>query len=68
MAKMIVLKQEVLDTINVINNLKIDDMYVVMNEYEGVSTICQYSKKYDNFHIVWVKSDNLNKSLEMKQG
>lgn len=68
MSKMILLKQDVLETINVINRLKVDDMYVTMEEYNGYSTICQYSKKYDNFHIVSVKTDNLKKNLELKEG
>lgn len=64
--KLTIIKQDVLDSINVINKLKIDNMYVVLDEYNGYSTICQYTKKYDDFHIVSVKSENLDRSNEMK--
>lgn len=60
MAKMILIKQDALETINIINKLKLDDMYAVLEEYNGYSTICQYSLKYDNFHIVQVKTENLD--------
>lgn len=65
MAQFTVLKQEELETINAINRMKINDAYVVLNEYNGYSTICQYSQKYDNFHIVSVKTENLDPKVKM---
>lgn len=63
MNKFIVIAQENINEINAINNLQVDDMYTVLNEYNGYSTICQYSKKYDSFHIATVKTDRLNDKL-----
>lgn len=68
MPKFIVISQEQLDTINVINNMKVDNLYTVLDEYEDYSTICQYSKKYDNLHIVSVKTENLDKTKSMLAG
>lgn len=68
MAKLIIIKQENLESINVMNHLKQNDSYIVLNEYNGYSTICQYSQKYDNFHIVDVKSENLNPNLRVLSG
>lgn len=64
--KMILIKQDALESINIINKLKVDNMFVVLEEYNGFSTICQYSKKYNNFHVVSVKTENLDKSMELK--
>lgn len=66
MSKFTVLRQEALLGINLINTLKQNNMYVVLDEYNGYSTICQYSQKYDNFHIVSVKTENLDPKIEMK--
>lgn len=68
MAKFIVIDQEQLETINVINNLKMDNMYTVLDEYGEYSTIAQYSKKYDNFHIVSVKTENLDRTKSIHAG
>lgn len=66
MAKMILLKQDAIESINIINKLKIDNMYVVLEEYNGFSSIAQYSSKYDTFRIVTVQSENLDRSKELK--
>lgn len=64
--KMVIVKQDALESINIINKLKLDNMFVVLEEYNGYSTICQYTKKYDNFHIISVKTENLDRSNELK--
>ena len=66
--KMIVIKQEQFETMKLMNEMKRDNMFVVLNEFNGYSTICQYSKKYDNFHINDVPSDKLDRNLEIKSG
>lgn len=63
--KMVILKQDDLESINIINKLKVDSMYIVLNEYEGYSTICQYTRKYDGFHIIQVKSEKLDRSKQL---
>lgn len=63
--KFIVIRQADILAINMINNSKRDNSYVVLDEYNGYSTICQYSSKYDDFHIVTVSSDKLDKSCEI---
>lgn len=68
MAKFTIISQEQLETINVMNNMKIDNLYSVLDEYEEYSTIVQYSKKYDNFHIVSVKTENLDKTKSIVAG
>ena len=64
--KFTVVRQEALLGINLINQIKHDNMYVVLDEYNGFTTICQYSRKYDDFHIVTVSTDKLDKSLMLK--
>lgn len=63
--KFTVLRQEALIGINLINTIKHDNMYVVLDEYNGYSTICQYSSKYDNFHIITVQTDRLNPKMKL---
>ena len=60
-----IIKQSQVETLNIMNTLKIDNQYMVLDEYNGYSTICQYSKKYDNFHIANVKTENLDDSLKI---
>lgn len=67
MAKMILISQDALESMNIINKLKIDNMFVELEEFNGFTTISQYSKKYDNFHVVCVKTDNLDRSMELKK-
>lgn len=64
--RFIVLPQNALIGINLINGIKYDNMYVVLDENNGFTTICQYSKKYDDFHIVTVQTEKLDKSLMLK--
>lgn len=62
--KMVIIKQEDIQNMIKLMTLKQDDSFFVMSEYNGYSKICQYSQKYDNLHIVEVKTDNLkNASL-----
>lgn len=62
MAQFTIIKQEDLQTINQLNKLKKDNSYRVLNEFNGYSTIIQYSTKYDNFHIVSVPTDKLDET------
>lgn len=63
--KMILINQDSMESMNIINKLKVDNMFVVLEEYNGFSTIAQYSKKYNNFHVVSVKTENLDRKMEL---
>lgn len=65
MNRMIIVNQKNVDDIQMMNKLQIDDMYTILYQNEEYSIICQYSKKYDNFHIVSVKTDRLNDKLNI---
>lgn len=41
-----------------------DNTYYVLNEYNDVSDIVQYNAKYNNVHIVTVKSSKLDTTLK----
>lgn len=66
MSKITVLSQNTLESIRKLNAIKVDGAYIVMDSYDEFSVICQYSEKYDSFHIVTVKTDRLNKDREYK--
>lgn len=67
MSRIIVINQDNINEINAINKLQLDDMYTVLNTNDEYTTICQYSKKYDSFHIATVKTDRLNDKLNFSR-
>lgn len=68
MARFDVITQSNLNSINLINSLKKDGMYIVLNEFNGYSYICQYSKKYDSFKLINVPTDKLDTKLHLTSG
>ena len=65
MAQFRIIRQDDLKSINHINEMKLDNMYVTIDEYNGYSTIIQYSSKYDNFKIISVPTERLDKNYEL---
>ena len=63
--KMIIIKPEHIQNMNKLMTIKQNDAFFIMDEYNGYSKICQYSSKYDNLHIVEVKSDNLKSACQL---
>jgi len=59
---MIVIKQEHLKKIQRLFDSKINDAYVTLYDGNEYRTICQYSSKYGDCHIVNVKYDSLVKA------
>ena len=66
--KFVIITQANLETINIMNQIKRDQMYCVLNEGNGFSTIAQYSSQYDSFKIVTCKSDDLNPHNRLVNG
>lgn len=63
---MIIIKQEHIDEMYMLMRMKQDNAYIVLNEYNGYSTICQYTSRYDNLHIVNVKTENLKNDSRLR--
>ena len=63
--KMILINRDKWDVMKYLLTKPVDKYYAVLEEYNGYSTIIQYSQKYDNLHIVSVKTDNLDKAYEL---
>lgn len=63
--KMIIVKQDDINNMIKLMTLKENDTFFVLDEFNGYSKICQYSSKYDNLHIVEVKSENLKNACKM---
>ena len=68
MAKFTVIKREMVDELNMLYAMKIDNSYVVVDEYNEFSTIFQYSKKYDQVKLITVKTENLDPSKRLQEG
>lgn len=66
--KFVIITQGNLETINVMNAIKQDQQYCVLNEGNGFSTICQYSKQYDSFKIVTCKTQDLDVQNRLRNG
>lgn len=68
MAQFTIMTRKNVDEIKLLYALKRDNTYIVLDEYNGVSTICQYSSKYDQVKIIKVKSDKLNLHDRLQEG
>lgn len=66
--KFVIITQSNLETINVLNGFKQDQFYCVLNEGNGFSTICQYSRQYDSFKIITCKTSDLDPSKRLRNG
>lgn len=62
MSKFIILDRDSIYNLRPLYEAKNDNAYIVLEEYNGYSTIAQYSYKYDNIKIVTVLTDNLDKN------
>jgi len=62
---MVVIKKEHLKKIQRLFDSKIDDAYITLYDGNEYRTICQYSSKYDDCHIVNVKYESLVKANKM---
>lgn len=60
--KMTVIKKEHLNKMLDLMARKVDDAYITLYEKDGYRTICQYSGKYDNLHIVTLWDETLAQS------
>lgn len=68
MAKFTIIKRNIADQLIMLYNMKIDNLYIVCEEYNGFSTILQYSKKYDQVKMITVKSEDLDPRLRLQEG
>lgn len=62
---MIVIKREHLKKIEKLYESKINDAYITLYDGNEYRTICQYSTKYDDCHIVNVKYTSLVQANKM---
>lgn len=60
MAKFFNIEEEALVSMNQLMRNKRDNEYVVLNSANGFTDIAQYSSKYQNLHLVTVRSDALD--------
>lgn len=60
--KMIVIKKDHLSKMLDLMAKKMDNAYITLYEKDGYRTICQYSQKYDNLHIVTLCDKILSQS------
>lgn len=68
MAKFTIIKRNIADQLIMLYNMKIDNLYIVCEEFNGFSTILQYSKKYDQVKMITVKSEDLDPRLRLQEG
>ena len=68
MAKFTIIKRELVDELTMLYSMKIDNSYVVVEEYNEFSTIFQYSKKYDQVKMITVKTENLDPTKRLQEG
>ncbi len=67
-AKFTIIKRELVDELKMLYSMKIDNTYVVVEEYNEFSTIFQYSKKYDQVKMITVKTENLDPTKRLQEG
>lgn len=60
MAKFYNIEEDDLKRMNELMNRKIDNEFIVLSEYNGITDICQYSSKFQNLHIVSVPNARLD--------
>lgn len=68
MAKFTIIKRDIADQLIMLYNMKIDNLYIVCEEFNSFSTILQYSKKYDQVKMITVKSEDLDPHLRLQEG
>lgn len=68
MAKFTIISKDKVDEILMLYKMQVDNSYIVLEEYNEFSTICQYSSKYDQVKMITVKTENLDKSKWLHEG
>lgn len=68
MAKFTVLSKEVVDELTMLYQMRIDNSYIVVDEYNEFSVICQYSSKYDQVKMITVRTENLDPVKRLRAG
>lgn len=68
MAKFTIIRKEKIAELEMLYHMKIDNLYVVVEEYNEYSTIFQYSRKYDQVKLITVQTANLDPNLRLHEG
>lgn len=68
MAKFTIISRDKVDELLMLYKMQVDNSYIVLEEYNEFSTICQYSSKYDQVKMITVKTENLDKSKWLHEG
>ena len=68
MAKFTIISKDKVDELLMLYKMQVDNSYIVLEEYNEFSTICQYSSKYDQVKMITVKTENLDKSKWLHEG
>lgn len=68
MAKFTIIRRELVDELGMLYHMKVDNAYVVVEEFNEFSTIAQYSAKYDQVKLITVKTENLDKTKRLQEG
>ena len=68
MAKFTLISRDVVDEMLMLYQMKIDNAYIVVEQFNEYSTICQYSAKYDTLKLITVLSENLDSNLRLHEG
>ena len=66
--KFTIIKREHLDMMKMLYAMKEDNAFIIVDEFNGYSTIAQYSSKYDQVKLIDVKSENLDISKRLQEG
>lgn len=57
------ISQNILKLMNLMNQFKIDNSFIIINQFNEYSDIIQYRAKYNEFKICTVKTVNLDPKL-----
>ena len=68
MAKFTIIKQKTVDELSMLYHMKVDNAYIVLEEFNEFSTIAQYSAKYNQVKLITVKTENLDKTKRLQEG
>lgn len=68
MAKFTIIRKDKIAELEMLYHMKIDNLYVVVEEYNEYSTIFQYSRKYDQVKLITVQTANLDPNLRLHEG
>lgn len=63
---MFIISRYDMDFVRTLFGSAIDGQYLVLNESDGYADIAQYSARYDTVKVLTVRSDRLNRMLELE--